>query len=90
MVPVVHRARRRAILRYLFLIIASRLGELSFISPFKYISILIAIIYGYLIWGDRPTLTILAGAMIIVISGIILVSTEKRRNRAEILAPQGQ
>jgi drug/metabolite transporter (DMT)-like permease len=77
-------------LRYLFLIIASRLGELSFISPFKYISILIAIIYGYLIWGDRPTLTILAGAMIIVISGIILVSTEKRRNRAEILAPQGQ
>lgn len=75
---------------YLFLIIGSRLGELSFIGPFKYISILIAIIYGYLIWGDKPTTTMLGGAMIIVISGIILVSTEKRRKRARILAPQGQ
>jgi drug/metabolite transporter (DMT)-like permease len=71
---------------YLFLIIGSRLGELSFIGPFKYISILIAIIYGYLIWDDKPTLSILAGAAIIVISGIILLSAEKRRNRNKILA----
>jgi len=74
---------------YLFLIIGSRLGELSFIGPFKYISILIALVYGYLIWGDQPTLTMLGGALIIVLSGIILLSTEKRRNRARILAPQG-
>jgi len=75
---------------YLFLIMGSRLGELSFISPFKYISIIIAIIYGYLIWGDQPTLSMLAGAIIIVLSGIILVSTEKRRNRNAKLAPQSQ
>ena len=75
---------------YLFLIIGSRLGELSFISPFKYISILIALIYGYLIWGDQPTMAMLAGALIIVVSGIILLSTEKRRNRLKTLAPQGQ
>lgn len=75
---------------YLFLIIGSRLGELSFIGPFKYISILIAIIYGYLIWGDEPTLSMLAGAAIIVISGIILLSTEKRRNRKKLLATEGQ
>ena len=75
---------------YLFLIIGSRLGELSFIGPFKYISILIAIIYGYLIWGDRPTFTMLGGGMIIVISGIMLVATEKRRNHSKMLATQGQ
>ncbi|MCP4389599.1 MAG: DMT family transporter [Gammaproteobacteria bacterium] len=73
---------------YLFLIIGSRLGELSFISPFKYVSIIIAIVYGYLIWGDQPTLTMLAGAAIIVVSGIILVSTEKRRNRVASLLPE--
>jgi drug/metabolite transporter (DMT)-like permease len=73
---------------YLFLIIGSRLGELSFISPFKYISILIAIVYGYLIWGDKPTLTMIAGATIIVVSGIILVSTEKKRNRVASLLPE--
>jgi len=66
---------------YLCLIIGSRLGELSFISPFKYISIIIAIVYGYLIWGEKPTLNMIAGALIIVISGIVLLSTEKRRLR---------
>ena len=75
---------------YLFLIIGSRLGELSFIGPFKYVSILIALIYGYLIWGDEPTLTMLVGASVIVISGIILVSTEKRRNRSIVLTSETQ
>jgi drug/metabolite transporter (DMT)-like permease len=73
---------------YLFLIIGSRLGELSFISPFKYISIIIAMLYGYLIWGDQPTLEMLAGATTIVVSGIILVTTEKRRNRVASLLPE--
>ena len=71
---------------YLFLIIGSRLGELSFISPFKYVSILLALLYGYLIWEETPTLTMLAGASIIVISGIILLSSEKRRARKSALA----
>ena len=71
---------------YLCLIIGSRLGELSFIGPFKYVSIIIAIVYGYLIWDEKPTLTMLAGAAVIVISGIILLSSEKRRARAAALA----
>ncbi|MDH3763895.1 MAG: DMT family transporter [Gammaproteobacteria bacterium] len=72
---------------YLFFIMGSRLGELSFISPFRYISIIIAIGYGYLLWGDQPTLTMLAGAIIIVLSGIMLVSTERRRKRIASLLP---
>ena len=60
----------------------SRLSELSFIRPFKYNCMLIVLVYFYLIWGNKPT--------IIVISGIILVPTEKRRNRTKMLAPQGQ
>jgi drug/metabolite transporter (DMT)-like permease len=70
---------------YLCLIIGSRLGELSFIGPFKYISILLAIVYGYLIWDETPTPTMLVGAAIIVISGIILLSGEKRRARKAVL-----
>jgi drug/metabolite transporter (DMT)-like permease len=70
---------------YLCLIIGSRIGELSFIGPFKYVSIILALVYGYLIWGDEPTLTMLAGAGIIVISGILLLSGERRRTRAAAL-----
>ncbi len=73
---------------YLFLIIGSRLGELSVIGPFKYISILIALVYGYLIWGDQPTWSMIGGALVIVVSGIILLSSEKRRARAQNLAPE--
>jgi len=71
---------------YLCLIIGSRLGELSFIGPFKYVSIIIALLYGYLIWDEKPTLTMLLGAAIIVFSGIILLSSEKRRARKAALA----
>jgi drug/metabolite transporter (DMT)-like permease len=71
---------------YLCLIIGSRLGELSFIGPFKYVSIIIAILYGYLVWGEMPTPTMLSGAAVIVISGIILLSTEKRRARIAALS----
>ena len=71
---------------YLCLIIGSRIGELSFIGPFKYVSIILALVFGYLIWGDKPTLTMLAGAGIIVISGILLLSGEKRRARAAALS----
>ncbi|MDH3760985.1 MAG: DMT family transporter [Gammaproteobacteria bacterium] len=72
---------------YLFFIIGSRIGELSFIGPFRYVSIIIAIGYGYLIWGDQPTLTMLAGGIIVVLSGIMLVSTERRRKRIASLLP---
>ena len=66
---------------YYCLILGSRLGELSFIGPFKYVSVLLALIYGYVIWGDEPSLPMLAGAGIIVASGILLLSAEKRRYR---------
>lgn len=72
---------------YLFMIMGSRLGELSFIGPFKYVSIIIAIVYGYLIWGDIPTMTMLAGATVIVLSGIMLITSEKRKSRAASLLP---
>ena len=71
---------------YYCLIIGSRLGELSFIGPFKYVSIILALVYGYLIWDDEPSLSMLAGAGIIVISGILLLSSEKRRARAAALS----
>jgi drug/metabolite transporter (DMT)-like permease len=67
---------------YYCLILGSRLGELSFISPFKYVSILLALLYGYLVWGDEPSLAMLGGAAIIVVSGLLLLSSEKRRARA--------
>ena len=68
---------------YIFNIMGTRLGELSFVGPFKYTAIILAFVYGYLIWGDEPTPMMLAGAGVIIASGIYLITHEKRRTRAE-------
>ena len=64
---------------YNLYIVGTRIGELSFIGPFKYSSILVAIVIGYLVWGDIPDAGMLAGAAIIVGSGILLLVYEKRQ-----------
>lgn len=66
---------------YLFSIMAIRLGELSFVSPFTYTSIIIAIVLGMLIWNDKPEWTMLTGAGLIMVSGIAIFQRERRRQR---------
>lgn len=73
---------------YYFYIEGSRLGELSFIGPFKYTSVLLAILLGILIWNEVPGWPVLFGAAIIVLSGVLLLAGEKRKaSRAERAAP---
>jgi drug/metabolite transporter (DMT)-like permease len=64
---------------YIFYIVGTRMGELSYIGPFKYTSVVLAIIIGYLVWDEKPTMLMLSGAMVIVLSGIVLLSNEKRK-----------
>ena len=73
---------------YYFFIEGSRIGELSFIGPFKYVSVLLAILFGYLLWDEIPSPSMLLGAAIIVLSGVLLLAGEKRKaTRAERAAP---
>ena len=73
---------------YYFYIEGSRLGELSFIGPFKYTSVLLAILFGYLFWSEIPSWSVIIGAAIIVFSGVLLLAGEKRKaTRAERAAP---
>jgi len=57
-----------------FLIVeALRIGQASVISPYRYSALLWSVIIGYLIWGDLPTLWTLAGAVILVASGVYMI-----------------
>lgn len=63
-------------------ITAVRMGELSFISPFSYFGIIVALILGILFWQEYPTLMMLCGVVLIIISGItIMLSQRKIRQR---------
>ena len=56
---------------------AFRLGEVGLISPFKYSSLLWAVIIGFIVWGDIPGYFVLVGATILIISGVYLLHAEK-------------
>jgi drug/metabolite transporter (DMT)-like permease len=55
------------------------LAPASAVGPFYYFSLVWAIILGFLVWGDVPTVTLIAGSTVVVSSGLFLLWHESRR-----------
>lgn len=66
---------------YFSLITAFRTGELSFIAPLKYVSIVIAIALGAWIWNERLAALQLAGVVLVIVAGITILYRERSRAR---------
>lgn len=62
---------------YFFSIRVMRVGEISFIAPFRYTGLVLALILGWLVFGDWPTLLTLLGAGIIVATGLFTLYRER-------------
>jgi drug/metabolite transporter (DMT)-like permease len=58
---------------------ALHLAPVSAIAPFQYLSLIWALILGFAVWGDVPTISLLIGSMIVVGSGLFLLWRESRR-----------
>ena len=57
-----------------FLVIeAFRLGNAAVVAPFRYSGLLWAMLLGFVVWGDVPTASMLAGAAIVVCAGIYML-----------------
>jgi len=69
---------------------AFRLGEVSLLAPIQYTSLLWAGFFGYLIFDNVPTTTLLIGAAVIVASTLYIVEREARLARARGKAAQDQ
>lgn len=67
---------------YQAIIMAMRLGEISFIAPFRYTSLLWAVILGMVFFGERPDLSMAVGATIVIGSGLYTFYREKKRKAA--------
>jgi drug/metabolite transporter (DMT)-like permease len=76
---------------YQFIIMAMRIGDISFIAPFRYTALLWSILLGLLIFNDIPDAPMIAGAAIIVGSGLYTLYRERivgrRRTAAESTGP---
>jgi drug/metabolite transporter (DMT)-like permease len=55
------------------------LGPASAVAPFFYLSLVWAVLIGFVVWGDVPTIGLLIGSAIVVASGLFLLWREARR-----------
>ena len=55
-----------------------RLAEASLVTPIKYLSLVFAIIFGFLIWGEIPKALTLLGAGLVILSSLIIFLRENR------------
>lgn len=66
---------------YQFIIMAMRVGDISFIAPFRYTALLFSILLGLIIFGDIPDGPMIAGALIVVGSGLYTLYREQAAGR---------
>ena len=51
-------------------------AEVSLVTPLKYLALVFAIIFGYFIWDEIPTIKTLSGALLVIISTLIIFRRE--------------
>lgn len=65
----------------IFMTQAYRHAEASTVAPFEYTSILLGIFFGFIFFGDVPTVNTLVGGIIVISSGIFIIFREKKIKR---------
>lgn len=78
----------------IFLTSAYRFAEVSVIAPFEYASMLLALGAGYFIFDEVPTLTMLGGAGLVIMAGVLIIAREqqlglKREKQRRAMTPGG-
>ncbi len=63
---------------YYGIVAAMRVGEISFVTPFRYTRLLFAMVVGITVFSERPDMLTYVGATIIVASGIYTVWRERK------------
>ncbi len=67
-----------AVLAYYAIVAAMRIGDISFVTPFRYSRMVFALIVGVAVFDEQPDLPMLLGSAIIVASGIYTVWRERK------------
>jgi len=71
-----------------------RHAETGVIAPFEYVSMLLALVLGYVVFSEVPTASMLAGAALIVSAGLFIIWRERRLGlqrpgARKVMTPQG-
>ncbi|MBV5268952.1 MAG: DMT family transporter [Afipia sp.] len=68
-----------------------KLAPASVVVPYQYTMIIWAVIFGYVVFGDVPSIAMLAGAAVIILAGLYIFLRERELVRAEpvVVPPPG-
>jgi drug/metabolite transporter (DMT)-like permease len=55
------------------IVAGTRIGDISFSAPFRYVTVPLSFFLGYAIWGQVPDAFVLAGTAIVVVSGLAIL-----------------
>lgn len=72
---------------YYGIVAAMRVGEVSFVTPFRYARLIFAMIIGVFFFGERPDAMTLLGGAVIVGSGIYTVFRERKHRQKSPATP---
>jgi drug/metabolite transporter (DMT)-like permease len=75
---------------YHFGVVAMRTGEIPLVAPFRYASIVLALVLGYAIWGHVPDALSLFGIALICAAGLFLLYAERGLRRHPAARPAAQ
>ena len=64
-----------------------RLAEASLVTPIKYLSLVFAIVFGFLIWNEIPKILTLLGALLVITSSLIIFTRENKLKK-QIINPR--
>lgn len=67
------------LLGYLFSVMVMRVGDVSFVAPFRYTGLLWALLLGWLAFGHWPDAVTLVGAAIVVVAGLFTLFRGRRK-----------
>jgi drug/metabolite transporter (DMT)-like permease len=71
-----------------------READASLVAPFDYASMLFALLIGYFVFNEVPTLTMLGGATLVIAAGVLIIWRERqlgleRARQRKAMTPQG-
>lgn len=81
---MVFGAAAALIVGYMYVVMVMRVGDIGFVAPFRYMALLWAIAFGWVLFGTLPDNWTLAGSVIVVSTGIYTLWRERKLRSAKL------
>jgi S-adenosylmethionine uptake transporter len=72
---------------YIASVNAMRFGEIAYVAPFRYSSLLVALVLGIVIFDEWPNALALAGAALVVATGLFTLYRETKLKIRQRMVP---